>query len=166
MAEALQHTTSKIKWVHFGGSDLSDPTYPRFESALAVLKADKTNVKVVLMGEVSNQAILDYYTHHTVHAFVSLSETEGLPVSMMEAASCGIPIIATNVGGCREIVTADTGILIEKDFSEREFAALLDNFLITEYNTSGFRQKVKSYWNKWFNSERKGDFFKELIVWQ
>lgn len=166
LAEALQHTSSKIKWVHFGGSDFSDPTYPRFESALAVLGASKTNVKVVLMGEVANEAILDYYTHHTVHAFVSLSETEGLPVSMMEAASCGIPIIATNVGGCKEIVTRDTGILIEKDFSERDFATLLDQFLSSEYNTLEFRQKVKSYWNKWFNSEFKGDFFKELMVWR
>ena len=35
---------------------------------------------------------------------ILLSKREGLPKSLIEAASCGLPIIATDVPGCREIV--------------------------------------------------------------
>lgn len=41
------------------------------------------------------------------------SHREGLPVSLMEAAACGRPLIATDAPGCREIAIADrTGLLV------------------------------------------------------
>lgn len=45
--------------------------------------------------------------------FVNPSYSEGLPTSVMEAASVGLPIIATDVGGTREIIrNMESGILI------------------------------------------------------
>ena len=42
------------------------------------------------------------------------SYREGLPKSLLEAASCGRPIVTTNVPGCREIVhDGDNGFLVE-----------------------------------------------------
>lgn len=42
------------------------------------------------------------------------SYREGLPKSLLEAASCGRPIVTTNVPGCREIVgDGDNGLLVE-----------------------------------------------------
>ncbi len=42
------------------------------------------------------------------------SYREGLPKSLLEAASCGRPIVTTDVPGCREIVhDDDNGILVE-----------------------------------------------------
>lgn len=47
------------------------------------------------------------------HLAVLPSHREGLPVSLMEAAACGRPLIATDVPGCREIVLDDqTGLLV------------------------------------------------------
>ena len=43
-------------------------------------------------------------------------------MAIMEAISFDIPIIATNVGGTREIVTSETGMLIAPD-SSPEFIA-------------------------------------------
>jgi glycosyltransferase involved in cell wall biosynthesis len=41
---------------------------------------------------------------------------EGVPKSLLEAAACGRPLIATDVPGCREItVPGDTGILVPVD---------------------------------------------------
>lgn len=40
------------------------------------------------------------------------SHSEGMPVSLMEAAACGVPVVATTVGGIPEIVTdRETGRL-------------------------------------------------------
>jgi len=51
------------------------------------------------------------------------SYREGLPKSLLEAASCGRPIVTTDVPGCREIVcNEDNGLLVEA----RDAAALAD----------------------------------------
>jgi len=57
------------------------------------------------------------------HIALLPSYREGLPKSLLEAAACGRPMIATDVPGCREIVRAgETGLLVPL----RDGAALAD----------------------------------------
>lgn len=51
----------------------------------------------------------------TSDVFILLSEFEGLPLSILEAMRAGLPIIATDVGGVREAVTAENGFLVHKE---------------------------------------------------
>ena len=44
--------------------------------------------------------------------FVLPSHREGFPRSVMEAAAMGVPVVATDIRGCREAVTAESGILV------------------------------------------------------
>lgn len=50
------------------------------------------------------------------HIAVLPSRREGLPKTLLEAAACGRPMVATDVPGCREIVVPDeTGLLVPPD---------------------------------------------------
>ncbi len=59
------------------------------------------------------------------HIAVLPSHREGLPKSLLEAAACGRPMVATDVSGCREIVHEEvTGLLVPARDAERLAEAL------------------------------------------
>jgi glycosyltransferase involved in cell wall biosynthesis len=61
----------------------------------------------------------------TAHIAVLPSYREGLPLSLLEAASCARPLIASNVPGCREIVRhGKNGLLVPARDSEALATAL------------------------------------------
>ena len=48
--------------------------------------------------------------------YVSASKSEGLPLSILEAMACGLPVVATAAGGTVDIVkTGVNGIVVPKD---------------------------------------------------
>jgi glycosyltransferase involved in cell wall biosynthesis len=63
---------------------------------------------VVFTGFVEN--VLPYY--HSARVFVLPSLSEGMSSSLLEAMSCGLPVVTTLVGGSREIVAAP--LVVEK----------------------------------------------------
>ena len=71
-------------------------------------------------GSVENEALPDYLRRADIFVIPSivdaLGDQEGLPVVLLEAAACGVPIIATNVGGITDFVTDnETGLLVEPE---------------------------------------------------
>lgn len=48
-------------------------------------------------------------------ALIMNSRREGLPCVILEAMSCGLPIVSTDVGGISEWLTNDVGILIPSE---------------------------------------------------
>lgn len=46
-------------------------------------------------------------------AYAITSFNEGLPLSVMEAMSCGLPVVATNVGSIQQVVDREVGFLMD-----------------------------------------------------
>jgi len=157
MPEILKHFKLDLIWHVLGdGEDLS-----LLKKSVAFLPS---NIKVIFHGALPNETILDFYAQNSINLFVSLSSSEGLPVSMMEALSFGIPIMSTDVGGCNEICNEQTGILIEKNFKPLEVAKKIEDFKNSTKNTKEFRLKCKAYWCKHFNAETNYKHFAQQLI--
>jgi teichuronic acid biosynthesis glycosyltransferase TuaC len=66
--------------------------------------------RIILNGACSSQQVADWLAAANVLALPSYKE--GYPNVVIEALSCGRPVIATNVGGILELVNEESGILI------------------------------------------------------
>lgn len=108
------------------------------------------------MGFFSNTEVMEFYKTNEYDLFINTSETEGIPVSIMEAMSFGIPVVATDVGGTKEIVIDRyNGRLLKKNFQIRELNDLI--FFFLEMNKITYQQYARnaySFWLKYFNAER------------
>lgn len=142
----------KINWVHFGDG-------PEFENILNFSKTLKDNIAVEFKGRVSNKEVINYYKNNSVDFFVNVSESEGIPVSIMEALSFGIPCFATDAGANREIICNDVGALVSKHFNPIEFQLFIDEISKSEI-MSEKRKKARKRWDKLFNAKTN---YKELI---
>jgi len=116
--EVLRACERPLRWVHLGDG----PERRGVEEAAATLPA---SVSWELRGTIDNAAVRRFYATEPVSAFLSLSRAEGVPVSMMEAQSAGIPIVALSVGGVPEIVTPETGVPLPPDAGAGAVAAAL-----------------------------------------
>jgi glycosyltransferase involved in cell wall biosynthesis len=123
LLEALRRITGlPIVWTHLGGG--------RHWKRLARAAARRPdNVEIRLPGEMTNQKVLEYYQNNPVDLFVNVSSSEGLPVSIMEAISFNVPVLATRVGGTAEIVTGDVGRLLEPDVTPAALALALQEII-------------------------------------
>lgn len=84
--------------------------------------------------------------------FMNLSSTEGLPITIMEALSLGVPILVNEVGSCAEFVNADTGILVAPDEDPELIAKKMVKFMRS--NDKPFdRVKIRDFWKDNFSAE-------------
>jgi glycosyltransferase involved in cell wall biosynthesis len=121
LVKALAMVSFPFHWLHIGDG----PARPEIEALIKNLPA---NARVTLAGKVDPDQLLQYYAGKPVDIFVNVSETEGVPVSIMEAFSAGIPVLATNVGGTSEIVTDEVGKLLPADLTPEQLASELTAF--------------------------------------
>ena len=114
--------------------------------------------------EVINK-FLEFYKKQKADVFINVSTTEGLPVSMMEAISYSIPVIATKVGGVGEIVKDGyNGLLIDPDFTDEALAEKIKDFaLLQKEERLAMRKNARSFWEENFDARKNcTDFVKEI----
>lgn len=122
--------SKKIKWIHFGDGvgmrDLKEN----------IRKFKNNNLEVELKGYVDNNDVINFYKNNHVDLFINVSTSEGIPVSIMEATSFNIPVLATDAGGTGELVgdSLKTGKLVSVDSSIQKIVNNINKMLFLEYN--------------------------------
>jgi len=100
----------KTRKVSFRCVVLGDgPCRIELETTRAQLGLENT---VEFVGAAEQSEVLKWWRRATVG--VLTSESEGMPVCLMEAAACGVPVVATAIGGVPELVQDGvTGLLTQ-----------------------------------------------------
>jgi glycosyltransferase involved in cell wall biosynthesis len=93
-----------------------------------------SNGHVKFVGEATHDQVMRELAASDI--FVNPSYSEGLPTTVLEAASVGLPIIATDVGGTREIITHGISGLLYRPGN----LGWLSIHLETLMNSPGLRQ--------------------------
>jgi len=116
-----------------------------------------------LTGFISDEDLPFYY--NAADFFVLPSKSgEGLPLVALEAMACGVPVIATNVGGISEVMIEGSGKLVPPnspdslaeailEFSHRELSALRKDL----------RAMIEQKYSWDMNVEKLVEIYEELI---
>lgn len=146
-------TDVTIEWTHIGGDGAAFSELKKL-----VQSKSNENLSVVLTGNVVHSDVLDYYRNHPIDVFVNLSTVEGVPVSIMEAISFDIPVVATNVGGTKDIVNESTGILLSANPTPEEVGQA-----IIEISNSVKQFTPRKFWMSNFNADRNYSCFARYL---
>jgi glycosyltransferase involved in cell wall biosynthesis len=154
---AIAQRTIPIVWHHLGGDD----------AAMQALAA--TQLSAMEFRFLPLQGKEAYYKHLSEHPYdllVNLSTNEGLPVTMMEAMSLGIPVLATHVGAVSEIVQdGENGWLLPVDSSpERIAQQLIAIARLSREEVEGFRRCALEKWENEFNSAKNYPEFAKTVL--
>lgn len=119
---------------------------------------------ITFVGSVPNNELYKYYQSHSV--YLNTTSYESFGVAVIEAASCGIPIVSNNVGEIPYLWEDQRDILLVEDNSiedfSRKIASLFDDddlssniALAAKANVQSFDWKiVKSNWLRLINDDR------------
>jgi len=96
-------------------------------------------------------------------AYVMSSEWEGMPMVLLEASACGLPIVATNVGGNAEIVLdGQTGFLVPPKSPEALSQAMLRMMDLPEEVREKMGKQARKHIESNFSLDRIVDCWEAL----
>jgi len=157
-AAARLRPEQKLEWIHFGDGAERKSLNQR------MTRSFPSNAHGEFLGTVPNHEIMQYYKAHPVDVLVNVSSTEGgAPVSIQEAISCGIPVIATSVGGNPEVVTDKNGILLDPNPTPEQIAIALLRIWDNPVMAAKMRTESRRVWKTSYNAEANFRAFAERL---
>lgn len=158
LIDALTHISDySIQWTHIGDGPLFSTLKER---ALSLPK----NILVIFKGHVRPSSVLDILVEGGFDLFINVSESEGAPVSIMEAFSAGIPVMATLAGGTGELVSEEVGRLVSVDITPLELSSRIRDFIeLSEEQIMQMRVCAYRRYQECFDMENNIGSFWETI---
>ncbi|MCC5929256.1 MAG: glycosyltransferase [Cyclobacteriaceae bacterium] len=134
IASIIKKIPYPVKWTHIGDGGYKYLVDKELEQL-------PDNVNVEFPGWMEADEVQKYYAENSIDLFISLSDSEGIPVSIMEALAAGIPVFSTDVGGISEIVDDTSGTLVSPNLSDDQILEKLIEFI------EKYQSKPKVYQN-------------------
>lgn len=154
LPEILKHLPYKIKWTHFGSA------VPGVREQLEKLCAEHADIiEFDFRGPTPNADILKFYRENRVDLFFTLSKVESLPVSLMEAAAAGIPMVSTSVVATPEIVNESNGYLMPVDFDPKQVADRISEIFVNEELWKKKSQSARLTFEERFDADKNFNTF-------
>jgi len=151
------HPKRRFEWTHFGDG-------PERDTVVAVARDSMPpNVRYDVRAFPGKAALYDYYRTQPIDLFINTSRSEGTPVTIMEAISAGIPVVATAVGGNVEIVTSENGVVVPADATPDEVAATLTDLMCDESRLRALRAGSRAKWQREYSARRTYSNFAAAI---
>lgn len=135
-------------WTHIGDGENFEAVKAYAEKKLS----GKENIQYAFTGFLEDVDV--WYRENQADCFITTSSTEGgCPVSIQEAMSYGIPIIATDVGGITEMI-AGNGILLSAAPEAGEVARAVGRLCrMPKEELAAMKQKSLLLWREMFDME-------------
>jgi glycosyltransferase involved in cell wall biosynthesis len=156
LGEALSRLNREVRWVHFGDGPLLEQS---------INSVTSKSVHFECRGQTSNMKVREFYMLEPVHCFVNLSVVEGVPVSLMEAMSHGIPALATAVYGVPELVIDGyNGLTLPVTFSTEQIDNALLFFMNNYSQRKQMRTHARNHFSEHFNAVKNYNSFAKEIA--
>lgn len=162
LVDAIAHLLAadpglQVRWTHVGNGPLLEAVQAHAASRLG------PRAQALFKGYMTQAELMDLYREDTFDLIVNVSDSEGIPVSLMEAASVGIPIVATDVGGSAEIIGEANGVLVPADADAAAIAAAIARF--KDRGTAlAWRRAARRYWDERFNAAVNYERFGRILA--
>ncbi|HKJ45347.1 MAG TPA: GT4 family glycosyltransferase PelF [Balneolales bacterium] len=158
VCEIVSGKIHDVQFIVYGSLDI-DPDYTRKCQALIKRLHIEENFK--LAGYHANPR--ETYNEGDIYLMTSISE--GVPYTLLEAMSCGKPVVATDVGGISEILK-DNGILCKprdpNNIAEAVLLLLVDDAMRNEMSVNSRANVIKEFSKEHFVQHYK-NIFQELL---
>ena len=122
-----------------------------------LIKKNGFEERVFLLGEVDNNLLKLLYNIADIFVMPNIKvkgDVEGFGIVALEASSCGVPVIASNIEGISDaVVDGKNGFLVESGNSEK-FLFILNKLLKADKFRKLSGDKAKEYVDLNFNWER------------
>jgi glycosyltransferase involved in cell wall biosynthesis len=131
----------------------------------AYLRRHRLRNRVWVMGAVSNQRVREVLAASDI--FFLPSKMEGIAITIYESMAMGVVPVGADVGGQRELVTPESGVLIERASEElevAEYAEVLEKLIRSPELRDSMGKAARERVCLWFDIEQMGDRMKELLT--
>lgn len=152
-------------------SDLNDPLIylniigdgPELNQLQKISLESNNKDNIIFHGKLNRDDINHIFLKSDI--YIQASNYEGLPHSLLEAMSYGIPVLCTPVGECKEILgNEDRGYILDLPVSKNNIKSKI-NEIISEKNIANKKgERGKDFINEKYNLTNSFNLYKNLFT--
>lgn len=161
--DALKHISDfSVHWVHYGDGPMLEKIKTQAKEKLD----GSSMITYDFRGRVNVKEILSFYASGECDLFINCSDVEGIPVSVMEAMSYGIPAVIRDVGGNLELVNKSNGLIVSADSTPEKIAEAITIILLEkdeisyQERTNNARTQIAEN----FNAKKNYEQFYNMLI--